>query len=118
MKLFQKELREAQLSKNKHKLKKLDKQKDEIMRAQAEMMKQQLKPMAYIMLISLPIFGWLYHLMFTLSLNATIILPFYGELYLATDTVLRFIPVWIFWYMLCSISMGQVIRKALNMGGM
>ncbi len=118
MKLFQKELREAQLSKNKHKLKKLEKQKDEMMRAQGEMMKQQLKPMAYIMLISLPIFGWLYHLMFTLSLYATIILPFYGELYMATDTVLRFIPVWIFWYMLCSISMGQVIRKALNIGGM
>ena len=88
------------------------------MRTQGEMMKQQLKPMAYIMLISLPIFGWLYHLMFTLSLDATVILPFYDELCLATDTVLRFIPVWIFWYMLCSISMGQVIRKALNIGGM
>lgn len=117
MKSFQKEFREAQLSKNKHKLKKLEKQKNQMMEIQGEMMRQQFKPMAYIILASMPIFGWLYYLIFTLDPAATIILPFYGKLYLATDTVLRFIPVWIFWYMLCSISVSQVIRKTLNVGG-
>ncbi|HJK61155.1 MAG TPA: EMC3/TMCO1 family protein, partial [Methanocorpusculum sp.] len=31
---------------------------------------------------------------------------------------LGFFPLWILWYMLCSITVSQVIRKALNIGGM
>jgi uncharacterized membrane protein (DUF106 family) len=27
------------------------------------------------------------------------------------------IPAWIIWYMICSITISQVIRKALNIGG-
>jgi len=117
MKQFQKEFKEAQLSENKHKLKKLEEQRGEIMEMQAEMSKQQLRPMAYIMLVTLPIFGWLYYLVFTLDPTAKIVLPFYGLKILATDRVLKFIPVWIFWYALCSMSVSQIIRKALNMGG-
>ena len=116
MKVFQKEFREAQLSGNKHKLKKLEGQRAKMMKMQSEMMKQQFKPMAYTMLITLPIFGWLYYLVFTLQPEATIILPFYGIKILATDMVLRFVPVWLFWYFICSLSVSQVIRKALNIG--
>ncbi|MDI6639381.1 MAG: DUF106 domain-containing protein [Methanocellales archaeon] len=116
MKVFQKEFREAQLSGNKHKLKKLEGQRAKMMEMQSEMMKQQYKPMAYSMLITLPIFGWLYYLVFTLQPEATIILPFYGIKILATDRVLRFVPVWLFWYFICSFSVSQVIRKALNIG--
>lgn len=117
MKQFQKEFKEAQLSENKHKLKKLEEERGDIMAMQAEMSKQQLKPMAYIMLVTLPVFGWLYYLMFTLNPTAEIVLPFYGLKILATDKVLKFIPVWIFWYALCSMSVSQIIRKTLNMGG-
>jgi len=117
MKQFQKEFKEAQLSENKHKLKKLEEQRGEIMEMQAEMSKQQLRPMAYIMLVTLPVFGWLYYLMFALYPTAKIVLPFYGLKILATDRILKFIPVWIFWYALCSMSVSQIIRKALNMGG-
>ncbi|MDI6858865.1 MAG: DUF106 domain-containing protein [Methanocellales archaeon] len=116
MKVFQKEFREAQLSGNKHKLKKLEGQRAKMMEMQSEMMKQQYKPMAYSMLITLPIFGWLYYLVFTLQPEATIILPFYGIKILATDRVLRFVPVWLFWYFICSFSVSQVIRRALNIG--
>ncbi len=116
MKFFQKEFREAQISGNKRKLKKLEGQRAEMMQIQSEMMKQQFKPMAYTMLITLPIFGWLYHLIFTLQPEATIILPFYGTKILATDRVLRFVPTWLFWYFICSLSISQVIRKLLNIG--
>ena len=116
MKVFQKEFREAQLSRNKRKLKKLEGQRAEMMKMQSEMMKQQFKPMAYTMLITLPIFGWLYHLIFTLQPEATIILPFYGIKILATDRVLRFVPAWLFWYFICSLSISQVVRKVLNIG--
>ncbi|MDD2665638.1 MAG: EMC3/TMCO1 family protein [Methanocellales archaeon] len=116
MKVFQKEFREAQLSGNKSKLKKLEGQRAEMMQMQSEMMKQQFKPMAYTMLVTLPIFGWLYHLIFVLQPEATIMLPFYGIKILATDKVLRFMPAWLFWYFICSLSISQVIRKLLNIG--
>ncbi|HIH36986.1 MAG TPA: DUF106 domain-containing protein [Methanocellales archaeon] len=116
MKVFQKEFREAQLSGNKNKLKKLEEQRAEIMQMQSEMMKQQFKPMSYTMLVTLPIFGWLYYLIFVLQPEATIMLPFYGIKILATDMVLRFVPAWLFWYFICSLSISQVIRKLLNIG--
>ncbi|MDD2778089.1 MAG: EMC3/TMCO1 family protein [Methanocellales archaeon] len=116
MKVFQKEFREAQLSGNKSKLKKLEGQRAEMMQIQSEMMKQQFKPMAYTMLVTLPLFGWLYHLIFVLQPEATIMLPFYGIKILATDKVLQFMPAWLFWYFICSLSISQVIRKLLNIG--
>jgi uncharacterized membrane protein (DUF106 family) len=34
------------------------------------------------------------------------------------DPVIWVIPAWILWYMICSITLSQVIRKALNIGGL
>lgn len=114
MKDFQKEYREAMLSQDEKRIKKLDTKKDRMMREQLDLSQQQFKPMAYILVLTVPIFFWL---LYRLSqINNTITVPYYGTLSL-TAPMIWVIPAWIIWYMICSITISQVIRKALNIGG-
>jgi uncharacterized membrane protein (DUF106 family) len=114
MKDFQKEYREAQLSQDEKRIKKLDAKKDKMMKEQLEMSQQQFKPMAYILVITVPIFFWL---LFRLKgVTSTITMPFIGEK-LLTEAAFWIVPAWILWYMLCSLTISQVIRKSLNIGG-
>jgi uncharacterized membrane protein (DUF106 family) len=115
MKEFQTEYREAQLSQDEKKIKKLEAKKDRVMREQMEMSQQQFKPMAYILVVSVPIFFWL---LFRLSqVKSTITFPYVGIVGLQSAAV-WIIPAWILWYMICSITLSQVIRKSLNIGGL
>ena len=116
MKNLQAEFRQAQLSNNASKIKKLQEQQADMMGDQMEMMKQQFKPMLYISIISIPIFFWAY-LEIGRNPNATMIFPFWGQQKL-TDTLLGPFQYWLFWYFLCSIPVSQMTRKALNIGGM
>jgi len=83
---------------------------------QAGMLKEQFRPMVWIMLLTIPVFLWMYwklgtgHVS-TEELNMT--LPLMGDVDLQNGQVLVF-PAWIVWYMLCSFSFSNVIRKALN----
>jgi uncharacterized membrane protein (DUF106 family) len=114
MKDFQKEYREAQLSQDDKRIKKLDAKKDKMMKEQLEMSQQQFKPMAYILVITVPIFFWLLFRLNGVTTNIT--MPFFGT-HLLTDAVFWIVPAWILWYMLCSLTISQVIRKSLNIGG-
>lgn len=115
MKEFQKEYREAMLSKDEKRIKKLEAKRSKMMQDQMEMSQAQFKPMGYIMVITLPIFFWL---IFRLNhFDAMIHMPFFGLVHL-TDLILGPAPAWIIWYMLCSITLSQVIRKALDIGGL
>jgi uncharacterized membrane protein (DUF106 family) len=114
MKVFQTEYREATLSQDEKRIKKLEARRDRVMKEQLELSQQQFKPMAYILILTVPIFFWL---LFRLAqTTSTITLPYYG-LHNLSDPI-WIIPVWILWYMICSITMSQVIRKALNIGGL
>lgn len=115
MKAFQKEFREAQLSQNNYMIKKLEEERSKMMGDQMEMSKQQFKPMAYISIISLPLFMWAYHYI-NLHEGASLVFPFWGEV-LLVDTVIGPIQHWIFWYFITSLAISQVVRKALNIGG-
>jgi uncharacterized membrane protein (DUF106 family) len=114
MKEFQKEYREAQLSQDEKRIKKLDSKKDRVMKEQLELSQQQFKPMVYILILTVPIFFWL---LYRLSqIQSTIIMPYMGLHYLK-EPALWVIPAWILWYMVCSLTISQVIRKTLNIGG-
>jgi uncharacterized membrane protein (DUF106 family) len=114
MKEFQKEYREATLSKDEKALKKLEARRNKAMAEQLEMSQQQFTPMAYILVLTVPIFFWL---LFRLASDHSLItLPLAGSHALAA-AVLGPIPAWIIWYMICSIAISQVIRKSLNIGG-
>jgi len=115
MKEFQTEYREAQLSQDEKKIKKMDAKKDRVMREQLEMSQQQFKPMAYILVLTVPIFFWL---LFRLEhVQSTITMPYVGTIGLH-EAAFWIIPAWMLWYMICSITLSQVIRKALNIGGL
>lgn len=117
--------REAQHSGDEKAIKKMQARQHAMMSEQMEMSQQQFKPMAYILVLTVPIFFWLIeHIpqnidltMAHADLSNAIILPFAG-LSSYFDVYLGFFPLWILWYMLCSMVITQVIRKALNIGGM
>ena len=137
---FQKEYMEAMKQNNQFKLKQLEKKKPEIQQLQSEVMSMQFKPMLYTFLVTIPIFAWLwekavasYELThgataygnITQELPATyikalnpelfnIVAPFMGKIHV-TSIVLIF-PWWLFWYILCSITVSQVIKKVLKVG--
>ncbi len=114
MKEFQKEYREAQLSQDEKRIKKLDARKDRVMKEQLELSQQQFKPMAYILILTVPIFFWL---LYRLSqVQTTITMPYSG-LHNLTEPAVWVIPAWILWYMICSLTLSQVIRNSLNIGG-
>jgi len=115
MKEFQKEFREAQLGGDEKKIKKLEAKRDRMMQDQMELSKQQFQPMAYILLVSVPIFFWLLYRL--PSVTQTMTLPFAGMVNFQ-EMILGFFPIWILWYMLCSLAISQVIRKSLNIGGL
>jgi len=115
MKEFQTEYREAQLSQDEKKIKKMEAKKDRVMKEQLEMSQNQFKPMAYILVLTVPIFFWL---LFRLNqVQSTITFPYFGTVGLHNPAV-WIIPAWILWYMICSITLSQVIRKSLNIGGL
>ncbi|MBP2133146.1 uncharacterized membrane protein (DUF106 family) [Methanomicrobium sp. W14] len=114
MRDFQKEFREAQLSGDEKKMRKLNEKRDKMMQEQLAMSQEQFKPLGWIMIITIPIFLWLLQMAPSMG---TIVFPFMGELNL-TDPTFIFMPAWIVWYMLCSLTLSQVIRKTLDIGGL
>ncbi|MCD4840796.1 MAG: DUF106 domain-containing protein [Methanosarcinales archaeon] len=115
MKNFQKDFREAQLADNQSKVKKMEAERSAMMNDQMQMTKQQFKPMAYISIISLPLFMWAY-LYIGEHPDPNLIFPFWGEKSL-TGFALGPIQYWIYWYFICSLPISQIIRKSLNIGG-
>jgi uncharacterized membrane protein (DUF106 family) len=118
MKDFQKVYREAQLAGDKGKLKKLETERAEVMQLSMDVQAQTMRPMPYILIISLPLFGWLSYIMYQVSLadyvSTTINFPYFGTLAYTQGIILGF-PVWLLWYLLCSLVFTQVIRKTLGM---
>jgi len=113
---WQKEYREAALAKDEKQMKKLQTRQSAMMQDQMAMTQQQFKPMGYIMVITLPIFFWLYYRLE--HFDTFITLPFAGTVHLADPILFGVVPAWIIWYMLCSLVMSQVIRKGLDIGGL
>jgi uncharacterized membrane protein (DUF106 family) len=111
---FQKEYKEAQLAGDKKKLKKLEEDRMSMMEDQANMSKQQLKPMGFIVFVSIPLFWWAFWFLTTQEPNLTMIFPMIGVVKL-TDGFLLF-PYWVWWSLICSLAISSVVRKALNVG--
>jgi uncharacterized membrane protein (DUF106 family) len=85
---------------------------------QMGMFKEQFRPMVWIMLITIPVFLWMYwkirpptHLT---GGEQYLILPLTGQIELAAGVVGP-LQAWILWYILNSIGFSQIIRKSLNM---
>ncbi|MDD3976999.1 MAG: EMC3/TMCO1 family protein [Methanomicrobium sp.] len=114
MRDFQKEFREAQLSGDEKRVRKLSEKRDKMMQEQLEMSQEQFKPLGWIMIITIPIFLWLLEMA---PVMGDIVFPFMGTMHLSDPTFL-FLPAWIIWYMISSLTLSQVIRKTLDIGGL
>jgi len=81
------------------------------------MFKEQFRPMVWIMLLTIPVFLWMYwRILPTGSAPVTpegMVLPLLGET-TWRNGILGPIQAWIIWYFVCSMGFTQVIRKALN----
>jgi uncharacterized membrane protein (DUF106 family) len=98
-------------------LERIEQEQMELMTDQLGMFKQQFRPMVWIMLINIPVFLWIYWMVFGPGLNIgspVITLPIFGEVSTWRDGLVGPMQAWIVWYFLCSLSFTQVIRKALN----
>ncbi len=127
MKEFNVKFREAQMSGDERLIKKMQAKQQAMLAEQMQMTQQQFKPMVYILILTIPIFFWIYEAIRTMpmageitvaiaNLSNSIVIPFAG-LTSYFDIYLWVFPFWILWYMLCSLCMTQIIRKALNIGG-
>ena len=119
---FQKEFREAQKSDDKKALKKIEKKRAQMMHDQGEMSKQQFVPMGYTIIVTIPVWLWVWWYVgihtgasAVQPVLTTIMLPISG-LKEYTAMWMGFMPYWMVWYILCSICISQVIRKVLNAG--
>ena len=128
LKDFNVKFREAQMSGDERLIKKMQARQQAILNEQMQMTQQQFKPMIYIMIVTIPIFFWIYEKIRYMpmpgevtaaiaDLSNSIVIPFAG-LSSYFDIYLWMFPLWILWYLLCSLCMTQIIRKALNIGGM
>jgi len=127
MKNLQKEFRAAQLAGDTKRVEKLNEESKQLMQDSASMQMQQLKPMGYISIITIPIIMWLYVYLndiygvygfgtFTGVANGPLfVFPFAGEI-MMVDPLFWGFQWWLLWYMICSIFFGQVFSKLLNTG--
>jgi uncharacterized membrane protein (DUF106 family) len=82
---------------------------------QLGMFKEQFRPTVWIMLLTIPLFLWMYWMILDghIAEGSSVVLPLIGE---ATWTrgVLGPIQAWILWYFLCSMGFSQLLRKSMD----
>jgi uncharacterized membrane protein (DUF106 family) len=118
MQAFQERQEAAKERGDEDELEALREQQVEQMGENLGMFKMQFRPMAWIMLLTIPVFLWMY---WRIGIRGgvshgelgTLVLPMVGE----TEwqgAIFGFLPAWIVWYFLCSMGFSQIIRKALD----
>jgi len=80
------------------------------------MFKAQFRPTVWIMLVNIPLFLWMYWLIFSPNKTIhpeTITAPMVGEVTWQAGVVGP-MQMWIVWYFLCSLAFSQIVRKAID----
>jgi len=99
-------------------LERIQQEQMDAMGDQLGMFKMQFRPMAWIMLITVPVFLWMYWMLkngYVTGAESTFVLPLIGQTNLLSPIVSFFpFPAWIVWYFLCSMGFSQVVRKGLG----
>jgi uncharacterized membrane protein (DUF106 family) len=80
---------------------------------QMGMMKEQFRPMVWIMLLTIPVFLWLYWMIIENGSElGSVTMPLIGQTDWTASALV--FPAWIIWYFVCSMGFTQLLRKALN----
>ncbi|MCU4717001.1 DUF106 domain-containing protein [Halapricum hydrolyticum] len=118
----QKELREreerAKEQDDEEALEEIRQEQMDMMSDQFGMMKQQFRSMPWIMLFTIPVFLWVYWQVLGVGIGSgsatVIVMPLIGEVSSWQAGIIGPMQAWIFWYILCSMSLSQFLRKSLN----
>jgi len=122
---YQKKYMKAMKENNQFVLKQLEQQKNEISSLQAELMSMNFRSMFYTVVVTIPIWVWLWYRIYNVAQTGyhgfysgvskfMVRVPFQGLIHVS-DRVLV-IPWWFFWFILCSILVGQILRRLLRLG--
>jgi len=98
-------------------LEEIQKEQMEMMTENLGMFKAQFRPMVWIMLLTIPVFLWLYWMVLDVGVadsSPVMILPLVGELESWRAGAIGPMQGWIVWYFVCSLGFTQIMRKALN----
>ncbi|WP_136716246.1 DUF106 domain-containing protein [Halorientalis salina] len=115
MKEIQEKRKDAKERGDEEALDRIQQEQMEAMGDQMGMFKEQFRPMVWIMLLTIPVFLWMYWMILgdqTLH-PQTITMPLLGSVSWQ-EGVLGPLQAWILWYFLCSMGFTQIIRKSLN----
>ena len=112
---YNKAMGEARQNGNEAKMKKLFAMQPQIMMLQSEMMSNQMKPMAFTMIIAIPIIMWLR--IFVNGLDLQVISLPWEPNYSLTDK-LWFLPHSILIYSALSLPFGQVLLRGLKLASL
>ncbi|MFB6083535.1 MAG: DUF106 domain-containing protein [Halorientalis sp.] len=116
MQEIQERRKEAKERGDEEALDRIQEEQMEAMGDQMGMFKEQIRPMVWIMLLTIPVFLWMYWMLLSPAQSIhpeTIVLPLVGTTGW-TAGVLGPLQAWIVWYFLCSMGFTQIIRKSLN----
>lgn len=94
-------------------LEKIREERMEMMSESMGMMTKQFRPMVYIMLLTIPIFLWMWWMINTGRATGTMVMPMVGEV-AWQDGILGPMQAWIVWYFVCTTSFTQMIQKAVD----
>ena len=122
---FQKKYLKAVRENNQFLLKQLEKEKDEINRIQAELMNMNFRTMFYTVVVTIPIWVWLWYVIYDVAhlgvssvgrypnvvSHFVVTVPFAGNIHVSDSFI---IPWWLFWYIICSIAVGQIFRRIIQ----
>lgn len=124
MKAINRRRKKAQKEGDDEALEKIQQEQLEAMGDQLGMFKEQLRPMVWIMFLTIPVFLWLLW-----AVSARLGSPVYrerghdlGEIVFPLSSgamnwdhaMIWYLEPWIVWYFVCSLAFTQVIRKSLN----
>jgi len=108
---FNKELREAQIARNQRRVEKLMELQPEVMKMNAELSSNQMKPMMFTMLVAIPIFMWLHSFVGDLS-YAYATIPW--EPYWNMEDRFIILPHWVLIYSFLTLPVGQLYMRWLK----
>jgi uncharacterized membrane protein (DUF106 family) len=94
-------------------LKRIQEEQMAMMSDQMGMMAENFRPTVWIMLVTIPIFLWIYWQIGNFDPVPTMVMPIYGEVDWNSSAALWF-PAWVFWYILNSIAFSNMVRKAIG----
>ena len=106
---------EAELNALEDEAEAVQKEQMEAMAENLGMFKEQFRPMVWIMLLTIPLFLWMWWKIHDVGLGGgnTVIMPLIGEVGW-NEGVVGPLRTWILWYFVCSMGFTQLLRKAVN----